>query len=77
MVVAHRHPSAYPNGQGTSFSPLPDSGRELDRKCYKSPAVPNGLQYGCGMGRLHCSAGPHVLPANRNKIESRRADSNR
>jgi hypothetical protein len=27
------------------------------------------------MARRDCSAAPHVLPANRNKIESRRADS--
>jgi hypothetical protein len=37
----------------------------------------DGLQYGCGIARLDRSALPHVLPANRDKIESRRADSNR
>jgi hypothetical protein len=46
-------------------------------KCYGERPVLNGLQYGCGMARPDCFAVPHVLPANRNKTKSRRADSNR
>jgi hypothetical protein len=37
----------------------------------------SGLQYGCRMRRSDCSVGYHILPANRNKPKSRRADSNR
>src|SRR5918994_6754998 len=37
----------------------------------------SGLQYGCRMRRLDCSILHHVLPANRDKTKSRRADSNR
>jgi hypothetical protein len=46
-------------------------------KCYGERPVLNGLQYGCGMARPDCSVALHVLPANRNKTKSRRADSNR
>jgi hypothetical protein len=37
----------------------------------------DGLQYGCSKARLGCSASPHVLPAKRHFLESRRADSKR
>src|SRR5918993_3647256 len=37
----------------------------------------SGLQYGCRMRRLDCSVLHNVLPANRDKTKSRRADSNR
>ena len=39
--------------------------------------IADGLQYGRGMARPDCSAAPYVFPANRSKMESRRADSNR
>ena len=36
-----------------------------------------GLQYGCCNLGWSKSCQPYVLPANRNKMKSRRADSNR
>jgi len=39
--------------------------------------IADGLQYGCGMASPDCSAAHYVLPENRKKKESRRADSNR
>jgi hypothetical protein len=50
---------------------------QLSNKYYGERPVLNGLQYGCGMARPDCSVALHVLPGNPNKIESRRADSNR
>ena len=44
--------------RGPASRHCPSSGRESDRKCYKSPDVSDGLQYGCGMARLDCSAVP-------------------
>jgi hypothetical protein len=43
-------------------------------KCYGERPVLNGMQYDCGMARPDCSAALHVLPGNRGKMESRRAD---
>src|SRR5918994_2097729 len=42
----------------------------------KTRRLADGLQYSCGMAMLDCSAEPHVLPAKRHFLESRRANSN-
>jgi hypothetical protein len=48
---AVRNPWRSTAASGSVSPPLPDSVRGSARKCYGSPAVPNGLQYGCGKAR--------------------------